>query len=72
MDLKSLLTGIVTASVGVVVVTAIAMPVVADAVIPEELEQAAAIKSMLGLVPLMLIIAIVMGVVAIAIGRSKS
>lgn len=72
MDLKTLLTGIISASVGVVVVTAIAMPVVANATIPEGLEQSAAIKSMLGLVPLMLIIAIVMGVVAIAIGRSRA
>lgn len=72
MELKSMLSTIITAAISVVVVTSIAIPVISGATIPSTLENADAIKSMLALIPLMLVIAIVLGVVAVAVSRGKN
>lgn len=70
-DIGSFLKVVISATIGVVVVTAIAIPVIGDVTIEDGTANKDAIESMLGLVPLLLVVAIVVGVVAIAINRSR-
>lgn len=69
MDISGFFKTVILASIGTVIVLGVALPVVTNASIPEGYGQAAALSSMLELIPLLLIIAIVLAVVAVAISK---
>lgn len=66
MELKGFLSSVIMASVATVVIVSIAIPIVGGATIPEGTANADAIESMLGLIPLLLVIAVVVAVLAVA------
>lgn len=72
MELKGFLGTVIMASVATVVVVSIAIPIIGGATIPEGTANADAIESMLGLIPLLLVIAIIMAVLAVAIARGRN
>lgn len=69
MEIGSFFKTVIMASIGTVIVVGVALPIVTGATIPEGYGQADALESMLELIPLMLVIAIVLAVVAVAISR---
>ena len=66
MVLKGFLSSVIMASVATVVIVSIAIPIVGGATIPEGTANKSAIESMLGLIPLLLVIAVVVAVLAVA------
>ena len=72
MELKGFLGTVIMASVATVVVVSIAIPIIGSATIPEGTANKSAIESMLGLIPLLLVIAIIMAVLAVAIARGRN
>lgn len=69
MEIGGFFKTVIMASIGTVVVLGVALPVVTSASIPDTYGQADALESMLELIPLLLVIAIVLAVVAVAISR---
>lgn len=72
MELKGFLGTVIMASVATVVVVSIAIPIIGSATIPADTPNKSAIESMLGLIPLLLVIAIIMAVLAVAIARGRN
>lgn len=66
MELKGFLSSVIMASVATVVIVSIAIPIIGGATIPEGTANGDAIASMLGLIPLLLVIAVVVAVLAVA------
>lgn len=69
MELKSFLSSVIMASVATVIIVSVAIPIVGSATIPEGTANKSAIESMLGLIPLLLVIAVVVAVLAVAFTR---
>lgn len=72
MELGKFLGTTIAATLSTVVVVSVAIPVIGEAIIPEGTKFGTAIESMIGLVPLMLVVAIVVGVVAVAISKYRT
>lgn len=71
MEIKGFLSTVLMASIATVVIVSVAIPIIGGATIPEGTANADAIKSMLGLVPLLLVIGVIMAVLAVAVSRGK-
>lgn len=71
MDLSKFLGTVITATVSVLIVATVAIPIIGGITIPAGTANKAAIESMLGLVPLLLVVAVVVMVVAVAISKYK-
>lgn len=71
MEIGNFLKVVIGATIAVVIVSAIAIPVIGGVTIPDGTANKSAIESMLGLVPLLLVVAIVVTVVGVAISRSR-
>lgn len=71
MDFRNFLGIVLSASVGAIVVCTVVIPILSGITIDSSVANHDAIEKMLGLIPLLLVIAIVMFVVAVAIGRTR-
>lgn len=71
MEVGRFATNLVIIIVGVVLVTAVALPILSGVVIAEGTPNGDAIESMLGIVPILLVVAIVMAVIYMFISRRE-
>ena len=71
MDLSKFMMACISATVAVVIVASVALPTISGVEIASTVENADAIKSMLGLIPLLLVIAIVIACVTMAVKRNN-
>lgn len=69
MELGKFVGLVIGASIATVIVVSVALPIIGGATIPEGTANASAIQSMLGLVPLLLIVAIVVMVLGVALSK---
>lgn len=71
MEVGRFATNIVIVIVGVILVVSVALPILGSVTIPEGTPNADAISSMLGIVPILLIVAVVMAVIYMFISRRE-
>lgn len=71
MEVGKFATNLIIIIVGVVLVTAVALPILSGVTIAEGTPNKGAIESMLGIVPILLVVAIVMAVIYMFISRRE-
>ena len=71
MEVGKFATNIVIVIVGVILVVSVALPILGNVTIPEGTENADAIGSMLGIIPILLVVAIVMAVIYMFVSRRE-
>lgn len=71
MEVGKFATNLVIIIVGVVLVVSVAIPILGTVTLPEGLDNADAIESMLGIIPILLVVAIVMAVIYMFISRRE-
>lgn len=71
MEVGKFATSLIIIIVGVVLVTSVALPILAGVTIGESVPNADAIESMLGILPILLVVALVMATIYMFISRRE-
>lgn len=71
MEVGKFASGLVLIIVSVILVASVALPILADVTIPEGTENGDAIESMLGIIPILLVVSVVMAVIYMFISRRE-
>ena len=71
MEVGKFASGLVLIIVSVILVASVALPILADVTIPEGTANGDAIASMLGIIPILLVVSVVMAVIYMFISRRE-
>lgn len=71
-NLKGLTSSLMEAVVGIILVCAVAIPIIGGMTIPETIENADIIETLVGIVPVLLAVAVILGVVYATVLKGKN
>lgn len=71
-NLKGLTSSLMEAVVGIILVCAVAIPIIGGMTIPSSIENAEIIETLVGIVPVLLAVAVILGVVYATVLKGKN
>lgn len=71
-NLKGLTSSLMEAVVGIILVCAVALPIIGGMAVPEGIENADIIETLIGIVPVLLAVAVILGVVYATVLKGKN